>query len=100
LTTTAAAGIQLHHQQGNRYIKWNVLPEHLWELGLYLRIPREIIFDSPSQTVEERIHSDLRSPWTEENAEIMKKALDAGEVRILPRSEGELPLRTGDSPIN
>jgi hypothetical protein len=100
LTTTAAAGIQLHHQQGNRYIKWTVLPEHLWELGLYLRIPREIIFDSPSQTVEERIHSDLRSPWTEENAEIMKKALDAGEVRILPRSEGELPLRTGDSPIN
>lgn len=84
----AAAGVSLHHQGGNRYIKWNVLPEHLWDRGVYLRLPREIIFDSPTQTVEERIHLDLKSPWTEENAEIMRKALDEGEVQILPRPAG------------
>lgn len=84
----AAAGIHLHPQSGHRYIKWNAFPDHVWDRGVYIRLPREIIFESPDQTVEERIRHSLHAPWTEENVQIMKAALDLGEVKVLNRPSG------------
>ncbi|CAG7855010.1 SubName: Full=Uncharacterized protein {ECO:0000313/EMBL:CCA77718.1} [Serendipita indica DSM 11827] len=84
----AAAGIYLHPQNGHRYIKWNAFPDHVWDRGVVVRLPREIVFDSPAQTVEERISMNLRSPWTDENVEVMRKALDNNLVSVHPRPHG------------
>jgi hypothetical protein len=84
----AAGGIHLHPQSGHRYIKWNAFPDHIWDRGVYVRVPREIVFETPSQTVEDRIKYSMHAPWTEENVHIMKLAMDAGEVRVLDRPAG------------
>ena len=84
----AAAGIYLHPQSGHRYIKWTFFPEHIWDRGVYVRLPREIIFETPNQTLEDRIKTPLRSPWTDETVVIMKAALDASKVKVLPRPPG------------
>lgn len=88
----AAAGIYLHPQSGHRYIKWTFFPDHVWDRGVYVRLPREIIFENPQQSLEDRLKTPLRSPWTEETTAIMKDALDAGKVQVLPRPPGTLFL--------
>jgi hypothetical protein len=51
-------------------------------------VPREIVFESPSQTVEERVKYSMHAPWSEENVQVMKLAMDAGEVKVLNRPAG------------
>jgi hypothetical protein len=88
LKLTATGGIHLHPQSGHRYIKWNAFPDHIWDRGVYVRVPREIVFETPSQTVEERIKYSMHAPWSEENVQIMKLAMDAGEVKVVNRPTG------------
>lgn len=54
-----------------------------------MRLPREVIFDTPTQTVEERIRVPLKAPWTEEVVHVMREALNEGKVKVLPRPDGE-----------
>jgi hypothetical protein len=86
----ALGGVRLHEQNGNRYIKWHHLPEFLWDAGLYIRLPREVIFTSPTQSVEDRRRRVLSAPWTDEIAAIMQKAMDRGEVKVCRRMPGAL----------
>jgi hypothetical protein len=53
-----------------------------------VRVPKEIVFDTPSQTVEERTKYSMHAPWSKENVQIMKLAMDAGEVKVLNRPAG------------
>jgi hypothetical protein len=89
LLAPALGGVRLHEQNGNRYIKWHHLPEFLWDAALYIRLPREVIFTSPTQTVEDRRRRVLSAPWTDEVASIMQKAMDRGEVKVCRRTPGE-----------
>ncbi|KIM23330.1 hypothetical protein M408DRAFT_332417 [Serendipita vermifera MAFF 305830] len=84
----AAGGIPLHPQSGHRYIKWNAFPDNVWDRGVYVRLPRELIFDNPNQTPEERITNSLHAPWSEDNVEIARAAMDAGEIKVLTRPAG------------
>jgi hypothetical protein len=88
LKLAAAGGIHLHPQSGHRYIKWNAFPDHIWDRGVYVRVPKEIVFETPSQTVEERTKYSMHAPWSEENVQIMKLAMDAGEVKVFNRPAG------------
>ena len=84
----AAGGVPLHPQSGHRYIKWNAFPDNVWDRGVYVRLPRELVFESPNQTPEERVKNSLHAPWSEENVQLARTAMDAGEIKVLTRPPG------------
>lgn len=59
-----------------------------------MRLPRELIFDEPDQTPEERVKTSLHAPWTEENVQIAKEAMDADEIKVFNRPAGRYLPRT------